>query len=87
MVHPAKMVNYRAPFRTLGILGKIAATLRVNFMIGGKQNLSKSLISFKPAVGDFYIFPGWLLHGAEPFRGEGERRSMAFNADIEYADN
>jgi hypothetical protein len=59
----------------------------INFMIGGKQNLSKSLISFKPAVGDFYIFPGWLLHGAEPFRGEGERRSMAFNAYVEYADS
>src|SRR5260370_1294896 len=47
----------------------------INFMIGGKQALSKSLISFKPAIGDFYLFPGWLLHGAEPFRGAGERRS------------
>ena len=58
----------------------------INFMIGGKQNLSKSLISFRPAVADFYIFPGWLLHGAEPFRGKGERRSMAFNAYVDYAD-
>lgn len=54
----------------------------INFMIGGKQRFSKSLISFKPKVGDFYIFPGWLLHGAEPFRGEGERRSMSFNAVV-----
>lgn len=52
----------------------------INFMTGGKQRLSKTLISFKPQVGDFYVFPGWLLHGAEPFRGTGERRSMAFNA-------
>jgi hypothetical protein len=50
----------------------------INFLIGGKQRFSKSLISFKPQVGDFYIFPGWLLHGAEPFRGSGERRSLAF---------
>jgi hypothetical protein len=54
----------------------------INFLIGGKQRLSKSLISFKPQVGDFYVFPGWLLHVAEPFRGSGERRSMAFNAVV-----
>ena len=54
----------------------------INFLIGGKQRFSKSLISFKPQVGDFYLFPGWLLHGAEPFRGTGERRSMAFNASV-----
>lgn len=55
----------------------------ITFLIGGKQRFSKSLISFKPAVGDFYIFPGWLLHAVEPFDGEGERRSMSFNAFVE----
>jgi Putative 2OG-Fe(II) oxygenase len=55
----------------------------INFLIGGKQRFSKSLISFRPHVGGFYIFPGWLLHGAEPFRGTGERRSLAFNAHVE----
>jgi hypothetical protein len=59
----------------------------INFLIGGKQRFSKSLISFKPAVGDFYVFPGWLLHGAEPFRGSGERRSLAFNAFVEIAES
>jgi hypothetical protein len=54
----------------------------LNFLDGGKQQFSKSLISFKPQVGDYYVFPGWLLHGAEPFRGAGERRSLAFNAYI-----
>jgi hypothetical protein len=54
----------------------------INFLIGGKQRLSKSLISFRPQVGDFYIFPGWLLHGAEPFAGRGERRSLSFNAQL-----
>ena len=58
----------------------------INFLIGGKQRFSKSLISFKPQVGDFYLFPGWLLHGAEPFRGSGERRSMAFNASLAGAE-
>ena len=54
----------------------------INFLIGGKQRYSKSLASFKPVVGDLYIFPGWLLHGAEPFKGDGERLSIAFNANI-----
>jgi hypothetical protein len=58
----------------------------INFLIGGKQRFAKSLISFPPRVGDFYIFPGWLLHGAEPFRGTGERRSLAFNAFVATAD-
>jgi hypothetical protein len=55
----------------------------INFLIGGKQRFSKSLVSFEPKVGDFYVFPGWLLHGAEPFRGTGERRSLAFNAYVD----
>ena len=54
----------------------------LNFLIGGKQRFSRSLVSFKPHPGDFYIFPGWLLHGAEPFLGKGERRSLSFNASI-----
>lgn len=54
----------------------------ITFIIGGKQQFSKSLISFKPEVGDFYIFPGWLLHAVEPFGGDGERRSLAFNAFV-----
>jgi|GEM_PF-1009151 len=58
----------------------------INFIIGGKQRFAKSLISFKPQVGDFYLFPGWLLHVAEPFAGSGERRSMSFNASIKAAE-
>jgi Putative 2OG-Fe(II) oxygenase len=58
----------------------------INFLIGGKQRFAKSLVSFRPRVGDFYVFPGWLLHGAEPFRGIGERRSLAFNANVSVAD-
>jgi hypothetical protein len=59
----------------------------INFLIGGKQRFSRSLISFKPRVADFYVFPGWLLHGAEPFRGTGERRSLAFNAFVDAAES
>jgi Putative 2OG-Fe(II) oxygenase len=55
----------------------------INFLIGGKQRFAKSLVSFRPRLGDLCIFPGWLLHGAEPFRGAGERRSLAFNAYVD----
>lgn len=58
----------------------------INFLIGGKQRFSKSLVSFKPKVGDFYVFPGWLLHVAEPFIGAGERRSLSFNAVVSVED-
>ncbi|BFM16437.1 hypothetical protein R50073_26200 [Maricurvus nonylphenolicus] len=56
----------------------------LNFMTGGKQAFNKSLMSVKPEVGDLYIFPGWLLHGVEAFAGEGERRSVAFNANVTF---
>lgn len=55
----------------------------ITFFIGGKQALSKSLISFRPEVGDLYLFPAWLLHAVEPFEGAGERRSLSFNAFVE----
>jgi hypothetical protein len=33
----------------------------------------------KPEVGKLYIFPSWLSHMVYPFRGEGERRTVASN--------
>ena len=32
-----------------------------------------------PVPGEFYIFPAWQPHSVAPFRGDGERWSMAFN--------
>jgi hypothetical protein len=29
--------------------------------------------------GEFYVFPAWQPHSVAPFRGEGERWSLAFN--------
>ena len=33
-----------------------------------------------PVPGDFYVFPAWQPHSVMPFRGDGERWSLAFNA-------
>ena len=32
-----------------------------------------------PVPGEFYVFPAWQPHSVAPFRGEGERWSLAFN--------
>ena len=45
--------------------------------------LVKHRETFKPKVGDFYIFPAFLMHEVRPFRGEGERRCFSFNAFVD----
>jgi hypothetical protein len=75
------IANEEAELQKTYISGRHAGYL--NFILGGKQRLSRTVTSIRPEVGDFYIFPAWLLHGAEPFRGEGVRRSMAFNAFVQ----
>jgi uncharacterized protein (TIGR02466 family) len=37
-------------------------------------------IPFSPATGHLLLFPSWLEHRVEPFEGQGERISIAFNA-------
>jgi hypothetical protein len=32
-----------------------------------------------PIPGQYYVFPAWQPHSVAPFRGEGERWSLAFN--------
>ena len=40
-------------------------------------------IRIKPAVGDFIVFPSYLMHTVYPFKGEGERRSFSMNISVE----
>ena len=54
----------------------------INFVHGSRQFLSTPLISKKPELGKMYIFPNYLMHSVNPFYGEGERRSLSFNAVI-----
>ena len=55
----------------------------INFHHGSKQFMSGGYLSKKPKVGDFYLFPHYLYHSVNPFYGEGERRSLSFNAKID----
>ena len=55
-------------------------------LIFGSPNLfSKSTFLVKPELGDFYLFPNYLMHTVYPFSGtDQERRSVSFNAKVEF---
>ena len=55
---------------------------RISFTHGTRQFLSMSTITRKPEIGKIYLFPNYLMHSVYPFYGEGERRSISFNANI-----
>ena len=51
---------------------------------GAKMFACDSTQSIKPKVGDFYIFPHYLMHSVYPFKDtDEERRSISFNAFID----
>ncbi|MFT4090337.1 MAG: putative 2OG-Fe(II) oxygenase [Asticcacaulis sp.] len=43
---------------------------------------TRNLFVIKPVVGDFYLWPSWMLHCVYPFRGDGIRRSMSVNLGV-----
>ena len=55
---------------------------RISFTHGTRQFLSMSTVTRKPEIGKIYLFPNYLMHSVNPFYGEGERRSISFNAYI-----
>ena len=51
---------------------------------GSKMFMSESMYTVKPEVGDFYLFPNYLMHTVFPFTDtDEERRSISFNAFID----
>ena len=51
---------------------------------GSKQFLSPSLFNIQPKIGDFYIFPNYMMHTVFPFSDtDEERRCISFNALID----
>ena len=55
----------------------------INFVNGSNLPLDSNTTRFKPAVGDIYFFPAWLIHEVYPFRSKVERWSFSFNTTIE----
>ena len=57
---------------------------RLTFIHGSVNLFSKATYVIKPEVGDFYLFPNYLLHTVYPFSDtDEERRSISFNANID----
>ena len=51
---------------------------------GQRAFMSDSQFKIAPVVGDFYIFPHYLMHTVYPFKdSDEERRSISFNAVID----
>ena len=78
---PSNLGNTSQPDKKTNENGKLQ-------LIFGSPNLfSKSTFLVKPELGDFYLFPNYLMHTVYPFNVEGERRSFSFNAKIFYTKN
>ena len=57
---------------------------RLTFIHGSVNLFSKATYVIKPEVGDFYLFPNYLMHTVYPFSDtDEERRSISFNAQID----
>ena len=51
---------------------------------GSRMFTCPSTYNIVPEVGDFYLFPNYLMHTVFPFKGtDEERRSISFNATID----
>tara|TARA_Y100000590_G_scaffold140368_1_gene161011 strand:+ start:589 stop:1257 length:669 start_codon:yes stop_codon:yes gene_type:complete len=56
----------------------------IELIHGNRQFLSNAKLNIKPAVGNFYFFPHYMMHTVYPFADtEEERRSISFNARID----
>ena len=57
---------------------------RLVLIHGSKSFMSDSKYEIVPEVGDFYIFPHYLMHAVYPFKDSNEeRRSISFNAVVD----
>ena len=51
---------------------------------GSKRFVCNPTYTITPKVGDFYLFPSYMMHAVYPFIGTSEeRRSISFNAKID----
>ena len=61
---------------------KVRTNGTIDFINGQRSFLSKSIYNLNPKVGDFLLFPNYLMHTAYPFNIDAERRSFSFNVKI-----
>ncbi len=51
-------------------------------LIDSERLKPPQMVVMKPEVGKFFMFPSWLQHSVYPFKGEGERRTVAANLNV-----
>ena len=74
---PSDFGNYSQKNKTFNRNG------RLELIHGSRMFLCNANHIIKPEVGDFYLFPNYLLHSVWPFTdSDEERRSVSFNAVI-----
>ena len=72
--------NYGEPFQSSK---KNNVNGNISFIHGSRMFNSSSNINVEPKLGDFYLFPNYMMHTVYPFYGNEERRSISFNAKID----
>ena len=76
---PSHLGNTTQPDKITNENGKL------QFIFGSPNLFSKSTFLVKPELGDFYLFPNYLMHTVYPFSGtDEERRSVSFNAKVQF---
>ena len=55
----------------------------IEFLHGSSGRMHTHTFLIKPTIGDFFVFPGDLIHMVYPFKSEGERRSFSMNISLE----
>ena len=57
---------------------------KIQFIHGSRMFMCSSTVNMTPKIGDFYLFPHYLMHQVFPFtNSDEERRSISFNAEID----
>jgi len=57
---------------------------KIQFIHGSEMFMCSSIANITPKIGDFYLFPNYLMHQVFPFSDtDEERRSISFNAEID----
>ena len=75
---PSKMGETKQKNKTINNNGKLI------LIDGSKKMFCSPTYTITPKVGDFYLFPSYLMHTVYPFSDtEEERRSVSFNAIID----
>ena len=59
----------------------------IEFVYGTPQDFNAHTLLIEPKVGDFYLFPRYLMHTVYPFKTKGERRSFSMNVSIKMEEN